>query len=349
MSDKSECPSTETLAAFVDGCLRGRERRAVTGHLADCGRCREVVSETVRFSAEAAGSLPSPVVAFPGARRRFNARRVLAAAALLAGAAWLGVRWFGPGTVPAPVTPAPLAAAKPAAPDLSHSALPPALPPTPGSSPAEREPAAPGPAGFYADTLARLATGPAGKTGPAPETGEPSGAAGFAFGGGITRERAAARIGDGLVDLALARRSGATAAAGQIRERLEPAVSVLTNAESLREALSALVAEKSPARLGARLEAVGRALGPAEEPLCRLGFWVRGGLLAVATRDRVFFGPGLPVSLETGVVIPRLPPGAVKTLEAIRTSLEGGFESETDWRRLEKQLKDLRLVVQGGS
>lgn len=339
MRDRSECPSTETLAAFADGKLRGRERRAVTGHLADCGRCREVVSETVRFGAEEA--LPPSVAAFPGERRSLNPRLVLAAAALLAGAAWLGVRWFGPGPAPATVAPPPLAAAKPPAPAVKPAAPPPA----PRVSPAIPPPAAPGPAGFYAETLARLASGPAGRGG----TGELSDggpvAAGFAFAGGISRDRAAARVGAGLAGLALARRSGAARDVKRIRKDLEPALAALRNAAPVREALDALSAEEDPARLGARLDAVGRALGPVEEPLCRLGFWVGGGIRAAAARDRSFFAPGLPDALDVGALVPHLPPGAARTLDTLREVLGGGFETETDWRRLEKLLRDLRVVM----
>lgn len=341
MRDKAECPSTETLAAFADGGLRGRQRRAVTGHLADCDRCREVVSETVRFRAEEAEALPPSVAVFPVARRRLNTRLVLAAAALLAGAAWLGIHWLGPGPVPAPSTPSPLTASKPQAPTVK-----PAAPsPVPRVSPAIPPPAAPELAGFYAETLASLASGPAGGagTGEAPD-GNP-GAAGFAFAGGISRDRAAARIGAGLASLALARRSGAARDVKRIREDLEPAVAALRNPASVREALDALSAEEDPTRLGARLDAVGRAVGPMEEPMCRLGFWVGGGMRAAAARDRSFFGPGFPDGIDANSVTSFLPPGAVKTLEDLRATLENGIESETEWRRLERQLRGLGTVL----
>jgi predicted anti-sigma-YlaC factor YlaD len=38
------CPSDETLAAFIDGHLKGADPRAVViGHIAECAECRDVV------------------------------------------------------------------------------------------------------------------------------------------------------------------------------------------------------------------------------------------------------------------------------------------------------------------
>jgi anti-sigma factor RsiW len=38
------CPSDETLAAFIDGRLKGADSRAVVvDHIADCAECRDVV------------------------------------------------------------------------------------------------------------------------------------------------------------------------------------------------------------------------------------------------------------------------------------------------------------------
>lgn len=45
-------PDPEVLAAFIDGRLRGDERRAVVEHLDRCADCYEVFSETVRFQGE---------------------------------------------------------------------------------------------------------------------------------------------------------------------------------------------------------------------------------------------------------------------------------------------------------
>lgn len=48
----SHHPDPEVLAAFVDGRLRGDERRAVVEHLDRCPECYEVFAETVRFQGE---------------------------------------------------------------------------------------------------------------------------------------------------------------------------------------------------------------------------------------------------------------------------------------------------------
>jgi anti-sigma factor RsiW len=43
-----ECPSEETLAAFVDGGLTAEERRSVEEHLEDCAKCRTLVALVLR-------------------------------------------------------------------------------------------------------------------------------------------------------------------------------------------------------------------------------------------------------------------------------------------------------------
>lgn len=45
-------PDPEVLAAFIDGRLRGDERRAVVEHLDRCADCYEAFAETVRFQGE---------------------------------------------------------------------------------------------------------------------------------------------------------------------------------------------------------------------------------------------------------------------------------------------------------
>ena len=43
MHEMTNCPTDETLAAFVDRKLEGAERDAVVAHLADCADCRDIV------------------------------------------------------------------------------------------------------------------------------------------------------------------------------------------------------------------------------------------------------------------------------------------------------------------
>ncbi len=58
---RSPHPDLEDLAAFVDGNLDAASRAEVERHLADCPRCFEVFSETVRFQVEDSAS-PGEVV-----------------------------------------------------------------------------------------------------------------------------------------------------------------------------------------------------------------------------------------------------------------------------------------------
>jgi anti-sigma factor RsiW len=44
----SQCPSDETLAAYLDGALTEEEREKIEEHLVDCTKCRRVVAEAVR-------------------------------------------------------------------------------------------------------------------------------------------------------------------------------------------------------------------------------------------------------------------------------------------------------------
>ncbi len=82
------CPTEETLAAFVDGRLNGEARRRVVEHMASCGECRDVAVMTAEIaSAERlAGDAPNVT--------RFRPRAKSWAAALIAAAAIVLV--FGP-------------------------------------------------------------------------------------------------------------------------------------------------------------------------------------------------------------------------------------------------------------
>jgi hypothetical protein len=49
--DVTNCPTAETLAAFVDGRLSESERAAVIRHMADCAECRDLVLLTTELAA----------------------------------------------------------------------------------------------------------------------------------------------------------------------------------------------------------------------------------------------------------------------------------------------------------
>lgn len=49
MSDATRHPGAQTMAASIDGRLPRGESATVTRHLHECGSCRIVVAETVRF------------------------------------------------------------------------------------------------------------------------------------------------------------------------------------------------------------------------------------------------------------------------------------------------------------
>lgn len=84
----TDCPSAETVAAFVDGRLTGSARRDVVEHLAECGDCRNLVNDVVDFQAE---EEPAEI-----ARPQFGRRRFATVAASLAAAAALIVVFATP-------------------------------------------------------------------------------------------------------------------------------------------------------------------------------------------------------------------------------------------------------------
>lgn len=89
-------PSSEDLAAFIDGTLQGRARETVTEHLADCPECYRVFAETLRFQVEHAEGRP----------KQHGLGRTLALAASLVLALALGLwlaRLVGPESASAPL------------------------------------------------------------------------------------------------------------------------------------------------------------------------------------------------------------------------------------------------------
>jgi tetratricopeptide (TPR) repeat protein len=86
----NECPDLETLAAYLDGRLRGRERERVTGHLAGCESCYFVFSEAAQTHVTAT---PETITAWERWRAWLSRPKMIwgSAAATLATAAsiWL--------------------------------------------------------------------------------------------------------------------------------------------------------------------------------------------------------------------------------------------------------------------
>src|SRR5438067_1447057 len=94
MNRADDCPDLETLAAYLDGRLKGRDRDRVTAHAADCDTCYFVIAETARMPLPAAGSerrsawrewLTLPKVVWPTAAALATAAMVW----LAVGTAWL--------------------------------------------------------------------------------------------------------------------------------------------------------------------------------------------------------------------------------------------------------------------
>jgi anti-sigma factor RsiW len=85
---QGDCGSDEVLSAFVDGRLSDDEGRRVTAHLAECARCRELVSSVVIAGRE---SEASHVIPF---RRRWQMPGLVAAAIVTAAGLLVAI---GPG------------------------------------------------------------------------------------------------------------------------------------------------------------------------------------------------------------------------------------------------------------
>lgn len=79
------CPSEETLAAFVDGRLDGEARRRVVEHMTSCGECREIAVMATEIAAaeQPAGAAPNVKRFTPRAALSLSTAASLAAAAVL--------------------------------------------------------------------------------------------------------------------------------------------------------------------------------------------------------------------------------------------------------------------------
>jgi photosynthesis system II assembly factor YCF48-like protein len=107
------CIDPETLAAWADGSLSGHELELAQSHVADCGRCQEVLAVLVHGTRDAM-TVPS-TGATPSERfgRRWLAWFVPLTAAAAALAIWVAVpRGPAPEPQPSPASPAQTAQAK---------------------------------------------------------------------------------------------------------------------------------------------------------------------------------------------------------------------------------------------
>jgi len=60
--ERSDCPGTEALAAFIDGRITETEKTAIETHLAGCGNCLNTVIETRALLRETIRPAPEAVV-----------------------------------------------------------------------------------------------------------------------------------------------------------------------------------------------------------------------------------------------------------------------------------------------
>lgn len=91
--DVRTCPDAETIAAFIDGRLKGAERTRIVEHLADCADCYFIFSESARVPAADGASSGSRGLV----RAWFGRPRIMwSSVAGLAAAAALAVAVIGP-------------------------------------------------------------------------------------------------------------------------------------------------------------------------------------------------------------------------------------------------------------
>jgi hypothetical protein len=89
-----ECPSLETIGAFVDGRLKEREREVIADHVASCETCYFVFSEAARTRVSAAPAVSNVPTLVPRQSWRWVAGLAAAAVVVLAVNVY---RPFGPG------------------------------------------------------------------------------------------------------------------------------------------------------------------------------------------------------------------------------------------------------------
>src|SRR5262245_44958665 len=90
-----DCLDAETLAAWIDGGLKGAALERAHAHVADCARCQSLIGAMARME-------PAPVVAEVPAWRRWAIWLVPATAAATAFVIWVAVPTEAP--VRAPVS-----------------------------------------------------------------------------------------------------------------------------------------------------------------------------------------------------------------------------------------------------
>jgi len=301
-----QCPTTEQMAAFLDGTGIQEERDRFLAHLAACGRCREIYM--------LAHDLSKPEFVQHGHRRWFMAGGALAAAALVILAVKL--------TIQQPVTSGQQVAQAPAS--LPRVALaPPAQIKRQVAATHDTPTQSPRPVPFTYGVAARQLAHAASTDDLAAAIGAPaSGSYGFAGSG--NHQGTAFRAGKELFELELWLAAGDKERAGLAGERLAPLLSsigegtVMAPLDNLLRNLETDSALVQFENISNQLEAL---LKTSDQGIVRLGGWAAAARLANGVGKDPYFAGNPPQRFlkELGGNVPPAAQAVLKKLDKKQT------------------------------
>lgn len=329
------CLGPEVVAAFLDGTLEGREKEDVQAHLAACSDCYALFGESADFLREA--PFPEARAAVPESPGPVRGR-MAAWLVPLGIAAALVVVLLRPSRVVAPTI-------------VGERATQAATLSSPASVPSDAGPPIPESAASPV-----LSSGLAGPLMDAVDSTPLVGAAwrddpaGLGFAGGGSRERTLVLVGVHLLDLELAVRRGDLSSARDRLASLEPLAESIAQGSAIRSFADRLKAGRLPSldtdELGARLASGATRPGTTDASrLIRFGEWVEACRLAAVIRHSRYFGQAeVRRGLTDAGDLP-LPEPMRRALAAVEALLRPHPVSEVEWRRLERTLDQVLLLL----
>ncbi|NLI45930.1 MAG: zf-HC2 domain-containing protein [Acidobacteria bacterium] len=345
MREHTNCPDLEEIAAWADGRLAEDRQRMIVDHLDQCPDCYDLAAGAIAFNQEVVSAWQTPAAApvrdFRAAPRW--AVPAAAAAALLLAAVLIAI--------------APIRMAGP-----TPTAVVPVVPATPVAAPDQAVPAPSGRDTVGEDRLAEvqhpatvLSSVRAAMAGPATvpsawaaEIRLPDGAA---YGFGAPPADGWFALGLRWVEAELHLRAGDPVAAAETLAHIRRDLDRLGGTAELRSGydraevgLRQNEMTELPEALFDRTLTAGGARGAAR---MELGAWVGGGRIAVRTGCGAYFKHAEIDRLVADVSAAGGPPGVAAAFEEIRRQIDAGLPNTASFRRIDRALVDIGLLVRG--
>ncbi len=337
------CPELEELAAWADGRLDDRRRQEIVAHLDRCPDCYDLAAGAVAFRQEVDARAMNPADAPVRAFRAVSRWAVPAAAAamLLLAAAFVAL---APVQVAAPA-PAMVVESTPVAPVTEPAPVPAPPDPAADGDGAPTEMIRPG--GVLAGIRKTLTAPGADSAAWSADLQLPDDAA-YGFSG--TPATGWFRLGVTWVDGERSAQAGnRTAAADRLADIRNDLNRLVTGAELQVEYARAEAAIRGtgavmPAELFERTLA---AAGQRGAVRMELGAWVQGGRIAARAGDRGYFKAAEMDRLQAGLAAATCPPGVAAAFDEIRRQAGAGFPNAAAFRRADRALVDIALLMRG--